>query len=229
MMQRPSRIGIEAANDNRRCVRLDAAPDGTPSVAARAAPHRCAAAADRRLRRARPGRAVGGVPDRPRGRRPARGRHCRRASWSAGISAPAPSRRSARSITRWAMELAGFDSEPANDVGRSESQSVLLACRPSTTSAATRARSRRARAPLRSSRASRCRSRRSTTISCRAEIVGRVEAIAEKDNGLFEVRIALAARDRRATIPGSSSTCCSATPRCTTTWCCTTSSCRPSW
>ena len=56
-----------------------------------------------------------------------------------------------------------------------------------------RARSRRARAPSRSSKAWRCRSRRSTTMSCAREIVGRVEAIAEQDSGLFEVRIALAA------------------------------------
>ena len=68
-----------------------------------------------------------------------------------------------------------------------------LVCRPSITSAAMRARSRRARAPSRSSRASRCRSRRSTTNSSAREIVGRVESDRRAANGLFEVRIALAA------------------------------------
>ena len=59
----------------------------------------------------------------------------------------------------------------------------------------------------------------------RAEIVGEVEAIAEQEKGLFEVRIALA-QETVAGIPANSSTCCSATARCTRMSCCTTSSFR---
>ena len=104
-----------------------------------------------------------------------------------------------------------------------------LVCRRSTTSAATPGRSRRARRPSRSSRAWRCRCRRSHDDFVRREIVGRVEGIAEDGAPACSRCASRSPRRPSAAMPGSSSTCCSATRRCTTTWCCTMSRCRASW